>query len=308
MQAVEVLPPVLADLGLELRSSEPWPYATSHSLTSLVVARSDGSEERLLHKRLDASGVLPAAVGKRPEDVVEARREIDAYREVLPRLSGPPACLAGNLEELWLLLEHVDGPVLWQIGELGPWLDAARWLATAHRTLAAGTCTAPASFVRYDAAYYERWSDRALAFERDGERRRRLLVLAGSYRRAVHDLLDLPPTVIHGECYPSNIVVASAAGGARVCLLDWEMAGIGPGSVDLAALLTGWPHDQRQALVSAYAAVAGRDAAGVTAEVDRAELHLCMRWLGWAARWRPPAEHAHDWLARGLELAEELGG
>ncbi len=306
MPAAEVLP-ALADLGLDLRSWEPWPYATSHSLTSLVVARSDGREERLLHKRLDTGGVLPAAVGKRPDHVVEGRREIDAYREVLPRLSGPPACVAGSVEELWLLLEHVDGPVLWQIGELGPWLDAARWLATAHRTLAADTCTPPASFIRYDEAYYQRWSDRALAFEGAGERRRRLLALAGSYRRAVHDLLDLPSTVVHGECYPSNIVVAGPAGAARVCLLDWEMAGVGPGSVDLAALLTGWSPHQRQALISAYAGAAGREAGAVAAEVDRAELHLCMRWLGWAPRWTPPAEHARDWLARGLELAEELG-
>jgi hypothetical protein len=32
-----------------------------------------------------------------------------------------------------------------------------------------------------------------------------------------------------------------------------------------------------------------------------------MQWLGWAAEWSPPPEHAHDWLAEALTLGERLG-
>jgi len=33
-------------------------------------------------------------------------------------------------------------------------------------------------------------------------------------------------------------------------------------------------------------------------------LFLAVQWLGWADKWVPPSEHAHDWLAEALELAE----
>jgi hypothetical protein len=298
---------VLDGLGLELRAAEAWPYATSHRLTSLVVVDASGGDRRLLHKRLDEGGLLPEAVDRRPAAVVDPRREIDAYRHVLPHLEGPAACVASSVEEQWLLLEHVDGPVLWQVGELDRWREAARWLGRAHHRLAPLAAEAPDSFVRYDAAHCHAWAARARRHEHDPGRRRRLDHLLDVHARAVEELAALPVTVVHGECYPSNVVLADAGPVPRVCVLDWEMAGVGPGALDLAALAGGWAPSERQELVGAYAAATGRIPGSVGREADVAELHLCIRWLGWSAGWQPPEEHAADWLARGLELAEELG-
>jgi hypothetical protein len=29
-----------------------------------------------------------------------------------------------------------------------------------------------------------------------------------------------------------------------------------------------------------------------------------MQWLAWPGNWKPPAEHAFDWLSEALRLAE----
>jgi len=106
-------------------------------------------------------------------------------------------------------------------------------------------------------------------------------------------LTTLPVTFVHGEFYPSNVMVD----GKRIAPVDWEMAGIGPGVLDLAALVTGWAQPQRDAIISAYGNVSPE-------ALSAAEVHLAMQWLGWAAGWVPPAEHARDWLAE-LGLAAE---
>ncbi len=41
--------------------------------------------------------------------------------------------------------------------------------------------------------------------------------------------------------------------------------------------------------------------------LDYCHLHLAVLWLGWSAEWSPPQNHAHDWLAEALRLADKLG-
>jgi thiamine kinase-like enzyme len=122
----------------------------------------------------------------------------------------------------------------------------------------------------------------------------------------------LPVTFIHGEFYASNVLVDD--GGTRVCPVDWEMAALGPGLIDLAALTAGrWTEPEREALVLAYmTALAPRRGwppprAEFLAALACCRLHLALQWLGWSERWSPPAEHAHDWLHEALALADVLG-
>jgi thiamine kinase-like enzyme len=90
------------------------------------------------------------------------------------------------------------------------------------------------------------------------------------------------------------------------------MAAVGPASIDLAALVGGWGASERESLVAAYRealATSGvtapaRDA--LDADVSRSRLHLALQWLGWSSEWRPPREHAHDWVGEALALTEEL--
>lgn len=93
----------------------------------------------------------------------------------------------------------------------------------------------------------------------------------------------------------------------RVAPVDWELAAEGPGLTDLAALVSGWPAADRQALVAAYAAEPGVPAF-TARDLDLARFQVAIQWLGWAPpRWQPPPERRHDWLAEATEIAEELG-
>ena len=38
----------------------------------------------------------------------------------------------------------------------------------------------------------------------------------------------------------------------------------------------------------------------LSADLARCRLHLALQWLGWSPDWRPPPEHAHDWLGEAL--------
>ena len=81
----------------------------------------------------------------------------------------------------------------------------------------------------------------------------------------------------------------------RICPVDWELAGVGPGPIDLAALTAGgWTGAQRQELTGAYLEGCG-DLYRAKSSFDRALtagwLQLAVQWLGWSPGWRPPAEH-----------------
>jgi hypothetical protein len=99
----------------------------------------------------------------------------------------------------------------------------------------------------------------------------------------------------------------------RIAPIDWEIAGVGPGLLDVAALTIGkWTPAERDALARAYraAAEAGPAADTLPADFDTAldscRLHLAVQALGWDPEWRPPAEHRHDWLAESMRIANEL--
>jgi aminoglycoside phosphotransferase (APT) family kinase protein len=129
----------------------------------------------------------------------------------------------------------------------------------------------------------------------------------------VERLAALPPTIVHGEFYPSNVLVQHPEAAVRIAPIDWEIAGIGPGLLDLAALTIGkWTAAQRDALAQAYreAAAAGPAAGTIPADFDVAldccRLHLAVQALGWDPEWQPPAEHRHDWIAESMRIAAKL--
>jgi thiamine kinase-like enzyme len=117
----------------------------------------------------------------------------------------------------------------------------------------------------------------------------------------VERLEALPKTLVHGELYASNVLV----GDDRVCPVDWELAGIGPAVLDVAALTMGWADDERRLLVDVYRSAANEPPD--EQDVDRAALHLAVQWLGWSDGWTPPPEHAHDWHAALPALMERAG-
>ena len=267
-------------------SRRPYAYRTSHRLDELEFVQPDGTQLKLLLKDLRRSELGPARRVK-PRLVHNPRREVEAYRVLADANLGTPIC--HNSGKHWLLLEKVQGVELWQVGELATWVDVARWLAAFHDHFASKPPSSVA-LLDYDAPFFRLWPERARS--RHPELRR---VLSG-YDRVIKLLISQRRTLIHGEFYASNILVA----GSRIAPVDWEMAGMGPGVLDLAALLSGWGDSERTAIAAGYG--------DVSSEVlSAAQLHLALQWLGWSADWTPPPEHARDWLVEALAAAERLG-
>jgi aminoglycoside phosphotransferase (APT) family kinase protein len=264
-----------------LEDRRPCPYASTAPLEEVRV---DG--EWLVFKDVSTAG--------------GGGREVAAYRDVLADAGFDAPALRGALVDrdgarAWLFLERVDGVPLWQVGDFAVWEAAARWLARLHARPVARVAR---GLARYDASWLRGWVRRAAA---QGVPER--VLEAGE--RAVERLPAWQASVVHGEFYPSNVLVQD---GTRIRPVDWETAGVGPGFLDLGALTSGrWTDDQRARLESAY-----REALPVERRPRPAELAAAMRdcrllvavqWLAWEPRLEPPPEHAHDWLADAERLA-----
>lgn len=268
---------------------ERFAYASSHPLARLDVELADGGTLPLVEK--DTRELLPAAAGAKPRFLRDPCREIEVYREVLAGAGVPAPAFVGAVGSS-LVVERVDGTPLTEVGELAVWQRAAAELARLHRHLRG---RGSERLLRCDVVYYARWLERARALAGVA-----VDAFSEAYAAAAQRLLRLPRAVIHGELYPSNVVVA----GKRVCFLDWETAALGPPLLDLAALTSGpgWSEAQRVAIVAAYAAKAEVD----PRDLDACRLVVAVQWLGWSATWSPPAPQRHDWLAAAREAAGAL--
>src|SRR5262249_25781202 len=155
-----------------------------------------------------------------------------------------------------------QGPLLWQVGRIETWKRGARWLAWLHSYFAANPRERvdwPASLLHYDVGHFKCWIERAekLVSQQPNARSDSLAKvfagLARRYDKVADRLASLPRSFIHGEFYPSNVILRGKGPSRRVCAIDWEVAGIGPGLMDVAALVSGtWTTEERTALVSAY--------------------------------------------------------
>jgi aminoglycoside phosphotransferase (APT) family kinase protein len=316
----EVLDPILAEAGvaapsvIRRRASE---YRTSFPLEELELTFEDGAELRLAFKRLEWDALTAEARLAKPEFLHEALREPAVYARLLaPAALGTPRCYGSFADSEagrhWLFVEWVEGRELYQVGERELWQAAAAWLGTMHRHFAEQSGRGQDNFLLdYDPTYYRRWIDRARSFAgvsgQSPARRRSVEWLAPRYEAACEELLALPRTIVHGEFYASNVLVAGDPADPRVAPVDWELAASAPGVIDLAALVSGgWSDQDRGAIAAAYRTTAGPFSPSPRG-LDLARLYLAVHWLGWAEpSWTPPPGQRQDWLGEALSLAEEL--
>jgi Phosphotransferase enzyme family len=303
-------------------SRRPYRYATSAPLEELVVSTGDGVETSLIFKDLSRERLLGDARATKPEFLHQPLRELETYRHILAPAGIGPECVAAvadaDQSRHWLLIEKVPGVELWQVGELSVWEGVARWLGGFHARFAGRLDelrSANPYLLELSADWFRSWCERArAALARSSDPRApRLEGALGRYEQVVASLATLPRTFLHGELYPSNVLVVTDAQPLRVCPIDWEMAAIGTGLIDLAALVGGWEDAKRARLVAAYREGVGERGAAIpdpetlTPCLAGCRLHLALQWLGWSPDWRPPKEHAHDWVGEALMLVQELG-
>jgi Ser/Thr protein kinase RdoA (MazF antagonist) len=308
---------------LEL-SRRPSPYASTARLEEVDVLLADGRRVRLMFKDLRPGAVLDAARDVRPAVLRDPAREPLVYARLLDHApAGPPACVSAVADASTgrhhVVLERVAGLQLCHVGDITAWEEAARWLARLHIRLRHRAADAVARgevpLLVLDAAFHRAWMARARARvrarESDTARRRAFERLADGHEELVARLTALPGAFLHGECYPSNVLVRDERRDAPICPVDWEMAALGPGALDLAALTSGdWPAPDRRRLVEAYRRTL-RDEGGeapalaeLEVDVECCRLQLAVQLLAWGPAWTPPGPHARDWLGEALRLGE----
>lgn len=316
----------LAAEGLELTGEverRPSAYRTSFPIEELRVELAGEGPATLGFKNLDWEELGSQARLAKPRFLYDPGREPALYRALLPQGPAGPPRYFGAVEEAdrhWLFVEWVEGRELFQVGERELWEATARWLARFHAAMEPDLerHRSEGVLIDHDAAFYRRWIERATEFadQRGDGSAARVAWLLERHDQVIEALRALPRTVIHGEFYPSNVLVVSAAdpahgplgGGSdtRVAPVDWELAAAGPALTDLAAFVSGWAAADREALVAAYAAEPGVPAF-TDRDLDFARLQVSIQWLGWAPpQWQPPEERQYDWLGEAVGLAEGL--
>jgi len=321
----DALERALAGVGFKLVGPverRPSPYRTSFPIEELRVGLAGRGPSRLGFKRLAWEELERGAQLAKPRFLHDPEREPAVYRSLLPQVpSGPPEFFGAALDgtRRWLFVEWVEGRELFQVGERGLWEEAARWLARFHVAMAPelDRHRREGRLIDHDAGFYRRWIERAAAFatRAGNESTTAVAWLRERHETVVEALLALPRTVLHGEFYASNVLVAGdldrppvgKRSDVRVAPVDWELAAAGSGLTDLAALVSGWPEADREALAAAYASEAGVLPFTPRA-LDLARLQVAIQWLGWAPpEWKPPEGQRHDWLAEAVVIAEGLG-
>jgi len=219
--------------------------------------------------------------------------EAEIYRTVLggavayaPRLHGT---FVDRLQGgKCLVLEYLDGATRLDLApdSGAAAVGAARRLGEFHATTEGrGQSQWGASVKTYDRDYYSGWAQRTEAFS--GQWRQSyswLSALCADNERAVSLLLARPQVIVHGECYPMNLLVRDGA----VYFVDWESAALAPGEIDLAALTEGWDDKVVLACEREYCRARWPEASS-TRDFEQglwaARLYWGFRWLGDRPAW-----------------------
>jgi len=314
----------LAEPGQEPRrvallKRNPFAYETSFAIDELRVRLDDGEAIDLLVKDVGA-GLSATAVATKPSRALDPRREIAVYRSLLQPAGVPAPRFYGAVEDeasgrAWLLLERVPGEVLADEGDSEAWRAAARWAAKLDAAVEEHRDPyLDRLLLDRDRSWHQHWLSAAIAACEGSERTGLAACLRGCANALLDRLEALPRAFVHGELYASNVIVARQGSEETVEAkpVDWEMAGTGPFALDLAALVTGWEGEEREAMCEVFhralpPAVAGAiSAADLRQALGYCELALALQWLGWASDWQPPAEHRRDWAADAARLLEGL--
>jgi hypothetical protein len=333
-EALGMLPTMLTRrLGRDCRvralDHRPSECRSSFAIEEIDVLLEGGELLRLVLKSVGPRGLLPGARMSKPLFLHDPLREIEFHQHVL---SGRPelgtAVLYSSVVEpaqdrYWLLFERVFGSTLEGTANLDRWRAVARWLARLHVNLAplASEALAPgtARLLRYGPDFLRMWIARAVATVRIQHPvvPRELILgierLAGRYDGVIDRLMSMPQRIIHGEFYPSNILVNLDSPHPRIAVLDWEMVAVGPPMMDLAALLASERDEARvRDIALTYRSalpdrpIGDADHRHFLEDLAFCKLHLAVQWLGWSPDVSPPRRQAHAWIADVLRLADEL--
>jgi aminoglycoside phosphotransferase (APT) family kinase protein len=214
-----------------------------------------------------------------------------------------------------LYLEYIgDWSLKYQ--ELDHWFAAAPKLARlhAHFAMRAAELQARDYLLCLDTAYFHRWAERASAVvaEEDPGLAAGLAEVQAGYSRVAEILTQQPVTLVHNDLAPKNVIADRSQDPARICFVDWEMAGVGCGLLDLVHLKHGLDPASDQKICTAYCAELGGTGLlpSSPSELRRlfaaCELHHTLYRLAHSKAWGLARERVAQWVADAQNLTGQI--
>lgn len=269
------------------RSFEEWQEPGAAELCALLQEMLDGRSEEAIRLECLEQEVFRLRIGSGPGHTLVLKRLKPAIAQIdrcvaerwlpalglgdrCPQLLGAAAQRDGSwvwhiYEDLghdslavqrqpWSLTAAVDLLVaLHTRAAVHPLLPEVRWRARDHgvhfftsslrdaiaalEALASLTRDVPPEFL----ASRARLLDRLRGLLEDAPRRVRVMEEVGG-----------PDTLLHGDLWPKNVFVTSAADGPRARLIDWDHVGAGPFSYDLSTFLYQSSAEERPVILQRY--------------------------------------------------------
>ena len=295
---------------------EPSSYATLFPVEIVSVLTDAG----------DAARVFVKHFGDEESDHPDKQcreREVRVYEQLLQqderlpvvRYYGSRANSATGRREMYL--EYVDD---WKLKyhELRHWFTAARALAQLHAHFARRReeLLACDFLMRFDERYLDGWVRRAapvVSARYDG-----LGQQLGDLLRDSQGIIELiarqPVTLVHNDLSAKNVIAAAATDPARICIVDWEMAGIGCALLDLVHLKYNRldPENDRRFCEAYFDELGGDSELAPRDEGERSRLLAACEWFTTAYRlahcvaWNESAAHVAQRLDHLRDCAKRL--
>jgi aminoglycoside phosphotransferase (APT) family kinase protein len=281
------------------------PYASSHFLVDVAVSTRKAVTHFVLK---DTGSISHAAKAPRQHLPQSSDRESNVYAAVLRGIDGPPRYFGAlrGAHRHWLLLERVRGRELTKVGDHRIWRLAARWLGRFHGL----ETDFSKDGVSRGEAYFRDALRRALPALEAADPNLGLHRVVRAWDPVVELLLATPACLVHGDAFPANVVVGPQD---RVCFVDWELAGMGPGLLDLAAFTAGsWTASEREGMNNGYEAglrdsrAPSSSSAGLTRRLLASRILVAVEMIGAMSSWEPPSHQLWDWPRELATLAREL--
>lgn len=224
---------ISADLSLQNRTTSR--YGSTHRIERISAHIGDEPLELVCKY---GSGYFDSLTGHRRGPEYEA--SIYDYLFPDPELSTPRVYGTFQADDpaRCLVLEFTAGHRVSSSPNPRDLIGACRDLALFH---ARGRRGLPQGHNVFDRAHFTRIAGyRAMPNEIIGALQGAASQLEESMQMVIDILSETPRTIIHGELYPSDVIVNDSG----PVVIDWESAGVGPGVIDLAVLTQGsWGRD-----------------------------------------------------------------
>jgi len=280
------------DIRIATMQRRPSPFVSRFPADEIAITTSTG--ERI--------GLFCKSLGDEESDHPEKQcrdREIRIYEELLDGENGLPTPryfgtrgdpLTGRTQ---LFLEHLDDWDL-QYQELTYWFLAARHLARLHAHFARQRARLLRCdfLLHLDGSYLANWARRAQAALAEWlpDLASQVEPVVTEYERVTDPIVRQPLTLVHNDLSPKNVVACRKSDPPRIALVDWEMAGVGCGVLDLVHLKHGLGVEDDQTMCAEYFRELARQGLAVS-ETDIAQLlaacdlHITMYRLAFGKTW-----------------------